>query len=474
MKARKYLPLLFVFTFILTSHIQAQTSTGQISGIVLSPENEPSEYSTVVLMNKDSVFMKGALSDTDGAYLFDNLDMGQYFIMIRNVEFNTHVTPPVVVGQNEAVVLDNITLTTRVTGLEEVVIKGEKAMVEVHSDKMVYNVASSVNASGNNGLELLSKSPGVVVDMDKNIILQGKSGVQIYINGRPSRVEGSDLTNMLEGMRSDNIASIEIITNPSAKYDSEGTGGIINIVLKTNAETGFNGNLIANYSRGFRSRSSVGTSLNYSGPKISLFSSFNLSDDDYLQQRNEAMLREAYLLDMKSEDRDTRRGLNFSGGMDYRINSEHSLSVDARILVNNRGGNLESNTGIYDVSGVLDPQLLVAGALGDGRSENYNANIHYSFVPNRSSSLSTDVSFGTYSNSNYTIQPNEYWDIDKTNLIRTVENQYDANTDINLFSAMVDYEKSVEKFTFSVGAKYSYINTNNRLAYFNVENDTPA
>ena len=465
--------LIPILALSLTSFLQAQTTAGQISGIVLGPDNEPSEYSTVVLMNQDSVFMKGALSDNNGSYLFENLDIGQYHIMIRNVEFNTHVSSPVNVGENEAVVLETIRLSARINDLEEVVIKGEKAMVEVHPDKMVYNVANSVNASGNNGLELLSKSPGVIVDMDKNIIVQGKSGVQVYINGRPSRVSGSDLTNMLEGMRSDDIESIEIISNPSAKYDAEGTGGIINIVLKKNLDTGFNGNILGSYSKGLYARSSVGTSLNYSGNKINLFSNINVSDNDYFQDRNESMLREEFLLDMDSDSYNHRRGLNFAGGMDYRISSEHSLSVDARILINDRNEVTESKTGIDDVAGISPSEILLADAYDDGKSENYNANIHYSFIPNRSSSLTADVSFGTYSNSMYTMQPNEYWDLDQTVLIRSVENQYDANTEINLLSAKLDYEKSVGKFTFSLGAKYSYINTDNRLAYYNMENGDP-
>ena len=220
--------------------------------------------------------------------------------MVRNVEFNTYVSDPLALEGKERIVIEKINLETRINDMEEVVIKGEKAMVEVHPDKMVYNVSASVNATGNNALELLSKSPGVLVDMDKNIVLQGKSGVMIYINGRPSRISGSDLTNMLEGMRSDNIESIEIISNPSSKYDAEGTGGVINIVMKKNLETGFNGNLIGNYSRGFRSRSSAGTSLNYSGSKVNLFSSINLSDNDFLKDRNEYMLREDFEFDMVS------------------------------------------------------------------------------------------------------------------------------------------------------------------------------
>ena len=468
------IPVIFIIiAFGLITYGQAPENLSQIKGYVYNPENKPSEYSTIVLMNKDSVFMKGTLSGEDGSFLFDGLDEGSYFIMVRNVEFNTYISDPVILRGNDVREFEHIQLVTRVNDLEEVVIRGEKAMVEVHPDKMVYNVSGSVNATGNNALELLSKSPGVMVDMDKNITLQGKSGVQIYINGRPSRISGNDLTNMLEGMRSEDIESIEIISNPSAKYDAEGTGGIINIVLKKNLASGFNGNIIGSYSRGLHSRSSAGTSLNYSGHRINAFSSINLSGNDYMTDRNESMLREAFLLTMDSEEITDRKGLNFAGGVDYHINSEHTLSLDARVLINNRNSAITNNTFITDVAGVLDTELLVSGTNDDGSSENYNGNIHYSFVPNRSSSLTADVSFGTYSSSKYTGQPNWYYNEDGTDLLRSVESDYDANTDIRIFSAQADYEKKISRVTFSAGAKYSYISTGNGLTFYNVENGTP-
>ncbi|MFC2089832.1 TonB-dependent receptor domain-containing protein [Bacteroidota bacterium] len=445
----------------------------QIKGIVYTPQNEPSEYSTVVLMNQDSVFMNGTLSGPDGTFLFDKLGSGTYHIMVRNVEFNTHVSESIVLESSTMYTMEPVHLEARLNDLDEVVIKGEKAMVEVHPDKMVFNVANSANSTGNNALELLSKSPGVMVDMDKNIILQGKSGVQIYINGRPSRISGSDLTNMLEGMQAENIESIEIISNPSAKYDAEGSGGIINIILKENIDAGFNGNLIGSYSKGLQGRTSVGTSLNYSRKKLNFFSSLNVSENDYLQERNEEMLRQDFLLDMESENVNKQRGINFAGGMDYKINKEHSLSLDARVLVNDRDNNLGSYTGIFDVANILDPEMLVAETLDDGANENYNANLHYSFVPNRSSSLSADVSFGTYSSRLNTEQPNGYYDIDQTILLRSVESEYDRDTDINLFSSQVDYEKKISNFTFSTGAKYSYISTNNSLAFYNIQSSSP-
>jgi hypothetical protein len=464
--------LLFLLCFFCYSGVQGQVSRGQIKGKVLNPDRGPAEFSTVVLMNSDSVIMTGTMSGVDGSYEIQDIAPGSYLIMVRNVEFLNYVSDPISLEADEVVELEDIHLETRINDLEEVVITGQKAMVEVHPDKMVYNVAASVNASGNNGLELLSKSPGVMVDMDKNIILQGKSGVQIYINGRPSRVSGSDLTNMLEGMRSDNIESIEIISNPSAKYDAEGSGGIINIVLKKNVASGFNGNLIGSFSQGDYARTSLGTSLNYSGQKLNFFSSIDVSDNDMYTDRNEEMQRTEYLLDMDSDQLDNRRGLTFSGGVDYRINTEHTLTLDARILVNDRIGTLESYTGIEDINGISDPELLLAGAYDDGNSQNYNANLHYSFIPNRSYNVTADISLGTYTSSRYTYQPNEYYNEDQSDLLETVESEYNANTDIDIFSAMLDYEKSITNFTFSAGAKYSYIKTYNQLAYYNIENDS--
>ncbi|MGW8315424.1 MAG: TonB-dependent receptor domain-containing protein [Bacteroidales bacterium] len=466
------IPVLCTLLIIpLLSNLNAQDNGSLIKGTVFNPDKEPAEYSTVVLMNQDSVFMSGTLSGPDGAYQFESLGGGTYFIMVRNVEFNTYVSPPIALKGNDVFELDPIHLEIRVNDLEEVVIKGEKAMVEVHPDKMVYNVSASVNASGNNALELLSKSPGVMVDMDKNIIVQGKSGVQIYINGRPSRISGSDLTNMLEGMRSEDIESIEVISNPSAKYDAEGTGGIINIVLKKNLARGFNGNLIGSYSRGVQSRSSLGTSLNYSSGKINLFSSLNVNSNDYVTDRNENMLREDYELDMISANVNSRKGLNFSGGLDYNISNEHSLSFDARVLINDNHGALDNSTYVYDINEILDPELLVARTLDSSLSQNYSTNLHYAFTPNRSSSLTADVSFGYYTNPNHTWQPNAYFDVSGNDLLRTVESAYNSRTDIRLFSAMVDYEKRFGKFTLSAGAKYSYISTDNSLDYYNIENE---
>lgn len=472
MKSYKVHILLFIICSYFFYPMYAQENEAQITGYILNPNNEPAPYSTVVLLNQDSVQMKGTLTRLDGLFILENLKPGNYLVMVRNVEFETYISAPVSILNNENIPLGNITLKTKITGLDEVVVTGTKALVEVHADKMVFNVASSVNAAGNNALELIGKAPGIVVDLDKNIVLQGKSGVQIYINGRPSRISGIDLSNMLEGMRSENIESLEIISNPSAKFDAEGTGGIINIVTKKNIKAGFNGNAVAGYSKGTYPRANLGTSLNYSGDKINFFSTLNASKDIYQDDFIQTTGRELYHLDMKSLSENTRKGYNASAGMEYTINPQHTISIDGKALLNDRDNHLENNTIITDLAGVIPSEILSAQTLDKIATGNYDMNLHYYFVPDRNSNLSADLSIGRFKSAKETYQPNKYFTPDSL-LLRSVNSEYNANTDIGLVSAVLDFEKKINKITFSTGAKYSYITTDNQLDFYNIEDNIP-
>ena len=473
MRITKYLILLFVLLSWLSSFSQAQKNETQIKGFIFNPDKKPAMFSTAILLNQDSVIIKGILTGEDGAFVFDNINAGKYFVKVTNIEFKSHVSKPILIKKNEQIVLDSIKLITNSFKLNAVEIVGRKALVEVHADKMVFNVASSVNASGNNGLELLSKSPGVVVDMDNNIILQGKSGVQIFIDGRPSRLSGKDLTNFLESIRSDNIEAIEIITNPSSKYDAEGTGGIINIKLKKNVSLGFNGNVIGSYSKGVFPRSSIGTTLNFSGRKINLFTTLNYSDDRFQTDIIESSYQNGYLIDKNSKSEYHRKSYNFSGGMDYTINAKQSISFDGRAFINRNDQALNSSNGIYDSVNIQDGEILMAQVLDEIPSENYNLNFNYRYSIDSTSNLSADFSIGKYSSAKNTYQPNNYYNASGDILLRSVNNQYDANTQIDLWSVMADYEKRYKKFTLSSGVKYSYISTGNQLAFYNVENESP-
>ncbi len=471
MNFRKFYMILVALLVWTSAFSQSQQNATQIKGQIFNPEKAPAMFSTAILLNQDSVIVKGVLTGDDGKFLFDNINAGKYFVKVTNIEFKTYVSKPIQIRKNEQVALDSIKLVTNSVKLNAVEIVGRKALVEVHADKTVFNVASSVNASGNNGLELLSKAPGVVVDMDNNVILQGKSGVQIFINGRPSRLSGKDLTNFLESIRSDNIESIEIITNPSSKYDAEGTGGIINIKLKKNVNSGFNGNVIGSYSKGELPRASIGTTLNYSGSKINAFSTINYSDDKFLTNIKESSYQNEYLIEKDSKSQFHRKSYNISGGLDYTINARQSISMDGRAFINRSNQELNSINGIYDSVNTSNGEILIAKVVDEIPSENYNFNFSYRYTIDSTSNLSSDFSFGKFLSSKNTYQPNEYYNTTGDTLLRTVTNTYNAGTQINIWSLMVDYEKRFSKFTLSAGAKYSYISTGNQLAFYNIEDE---
>lgn len=442
-------------------------------GYVYDPDNNPALYSTVILMNSDSVFMKGTLSSAEGFFELEKINPGNYLVMVRNVEFTTWVSDPLTITKGEIIEMDRINLTTNVNELNEVVVTGRKALVEVHPDKLVFNVSQSVNASGSSAMEVLGKAPGVVVDMDNNIILQGKSGVQVYINGRPTRLSGNDVANLLEGMRSDNIESIEVITNPSAKYEAEGTGGIVNIVLKKNARLGTNGNIISSYSRGKYARASVGSTLNYSSDKLSLFTNANFSEIVYLIDMVNTTRQNDFILDKDERGVYRRRGYNLSAGMDYKFNDKHTVSMDTRVFVNRRNNRINSTTGILDTTSTNPPEFLLAETIDSHPTENYILNLNYRFLPNSNSNLSADISLGRYSSEKKTEQPNDYYDSEMQDILRSVDSEYNSDAYIDLWSAMTDYEKKFTRFTLSAGAKYSFVSTDNQLAFYNIVAEVP-
>lgn len=200
-------------------------------------------YATVSLLATDSTLVTGAISDEKGAYTL-SADEGTYILKVSYVGYNTMCRTLDVAGKKQ--VVDDVFLTEETEELGEVQVQAKRPLVERQVDKLVLNVSQSAFAIGNSGQDILKKAPGVNIDKDGNVTVNGKS-VEIYIDGRPSYMSGEQLKGLLQGTDGATIDKIEIITNPSSKYDAAGQGGIINIKLKKNKSQGFNGMLNAAY-----------------------------------------------------------------------------------------------------------------------------------------------------------------------------------------------------------------------------------
>ncbi len=204
----------------------------KISGTVKDADNKPLNAATITLLKAaDSSIAKLNASDKSGSYTFEHIEPGKYIVLATAVGYTKAYSAAFELAGTDKVVPD-ITLAKVATEMSAVVVTARRPLIEVKADKMVVNVEGTVNATGNDGIDLLRRSPGVLVDKDDNISMSGKSGVEVYIDGKPSPLKGSDLANYLRSLQSSSIESIELITNPGARYEASGNAGIINIRLK--------------------------------------------------------------------------------------------------------------------------------------------------------------------------------------------------------------------------------------------------
>lgn len=263
----------FYFLFVNTSFSQ-QEKMYSIKGKVLDKSGTPIPYALVAIYDKaDSALISGIASDDKGDFTV-KIPPGNYYAKVSFLSYKEKIIETVMVNSGD-VDLGKIILVSNTELLNEVEIVSEKNQMELHLDKRVFNVGKDLNNAGNNAAEILDNVPSVNVDVDGNVSLRGSDKVRILIDGKPSGLVGISKTDALRMLQGSMIESIEVITNPSARYDAEGEVGIINIILKKEKRMGINGTFEA--SVGYPDNYSASYSINYRKNKINLFSSYGIS-----------------------------------------------------------------------------------------------------------------------------------------------------------------------------------------------------
>ncbi|HYH16457.1 MAG TPA: TonB-dependent receptor, partial [Flavisolibacter sp.] len=274
--------LFFCFFISLTS--LAQTSA-RISGLVQDNDKKGLSGVNVSLLKvSDSALAKVAVTDKKGQYEFVGIKQGQYRIVLTYVGFEKHTTAIVDVAENATVQVPVVSLQEAAKGLTGVTVQSKRPFVETKLDKTVVNVEASPTSAGSSALEILEKSPGIMVNSDGAISLRGKQGVIVMIDGKPTYLSAADLTNMLKNMPASALDQIEIMTNPSSKYDASGNSGIINIKTKKGKTAGFNGSVTIgatstiysiNDKTYYSPRSQNSLNFNYRKNKWNFFGNYN-------------------------------------------------------------------------------------------------------------------------------------------------------------------------------------------------------
>src|ERR1043166_518994 len=275
-----------LIVFIISPFIVfAQVKNSKITGAVVDGNQKTIESSTITLLRaKDSSVVRMSIADKNGKFAFENIPMGKYVVSITAVGHRKGFSESFEISSGNSIVeLKTIELIPQTKSMNGIVVMARKPLIEQKIDRIIVNVDAAVSNVGATALEVLEKSPGVTIDKDGNISLKGKQNVQIYVDGKPSYLNGDQLVIMLKSMNASQLDQIEIMTNPPAKYDAAGNAGIINIKMKKNKQIGFNGNTTASYSQGKYVRTNESLNMNYRNSKMNAFMNYSFYKNNSFQ-----------------------------------------------------------------------------------------------------------------------------------------------------------------------------------------------
>ncbi|MCW3467859.1 outer membrane beta-barrel family protein [Chitinophaga nivalis] len=361
---------------------------------------------------------------------------------------------------------------TTIRALKEISVISRKKTIEFKEGKMVYNVSGSVNAMGSNAMDLLKRSPGVMVDGSNNISLNGKTGVTVYIDGRPTYMQGDALTALLKSLQSANIQQIELMPNPSGKYDAAGSGGIINIRLKKLTASGYNGDIAAGIHFGETPKTEAAVNMNYRKGKVNLYGNYN----HYFGHRN--MMYDFYreqagqIIYNTTRDTDMRNPLNFKMGVDYNINSKHTLGVMMNANLYFGPGLTNTFTTLADsATGALQSMLKARNDYYSQRQNWKNYNLNYQYKDTAGYVFSTDLDYGAYRARIKNLLYNQFLAADSV----TETDHYQLRTlnssNINIYGIKADYEQRLGAGKFYTGVKANTVASDNEVQVYDVKKD---
>jgi len=474
------LTFLTIFFILSSKLLTAQVNPGKISGtIVDGGDQKVINAATISLFKtKDSSLVKINLADKAGNFLFENVAFGKYYLLVTSVGRQQVYSPVLEVSSNHPEVnAGKLQLKENVKTLSEVNVAAaiKKPFIERKIDRTVINVDASITNAGTTALEVLEKSPGVTVDKDGNVSLKGKSGVMIMMDGRPSYLSGQELANLLKNMPSTSIDQIEIMTNPSAKYDAAGNSGIINIKTKKNKVKGLNGSITAGVSQAKYTRSNNSINLNYRTGKFNLFGNVNYSywksyQNLYIHRnfRNEVTKNLETIFEQNTRMIHTSTYQNIKAGLDFYANKKTTAGIVVSGFIN-PNKNTGLNTTLLKGADDITDSIVVADNTDKGRSNNVSVNLNLRHVYDTTGKeFSIDADYLTYYQNKDQFLINQYMDPHYNVMRPQSELKGTLPSNINIYSAKTDWTFPVTKSSkIETGLKTSYVTTDNNALYQN-------
>ena len=366
-----------------------------------------------------------------------------------------------------AQVINDTTSTLMATKkLNAIIVTSKKPFIEQQIDKTVVNVQADITAIGSSAFEILQKAPGINITGEDVINMSGKAGVNILIDGRPTQMSSKELANFLRSMPGSTIEKIELITNPSSRFDAQGNAGIINIRLKKNKLKGTNGNVNIGYTQNVHYRSNASLGINHRSGKINAFA--NVSIDNNKQHTNGYINRNVKVNSLVKNfnnttvDIDRNVAYNIRTGVDFYMNKKNTFGILFTGNGNWNPFNTPGNTFISS-NGFIDSSLQTTND-NIYKNRRYNTNLNYRYEDTLGNELNIDADYTYFKNTNVTNLGTAY--LDNTNIkYNFTANDLDVATNINIYALKADYIKQLKtiKTKIETGVKVSSVATNNDL-----------
>ncbi|MFY0686732.1 MAG: TonB-dependent receptor [Cyclobacteriaceae bacterium] len=455
-------------------------SMAQITGIIYDSNNKALPFANVLLLNaSDSSFSQGSLTGMDGSFQINNVANGSYLLSISFVSYDKwHSEIFAITDDSPGKLFNNIILDENTQVLDGVEVTAQKIVLEQTMEGTTMNVQSSMMSKGNSALQILERSPGVILDQRNNALtLNGQSGTLIMINGKPVRMPQSDIIHLLSGMSADNLDKIELLTNPSAKYDADGGAGIINLIIKKNENQGTNGSLSGSLGYGWAPKETLSGNINRQNGSTNLFSSYAFNHDktryNWHAEGSGANPQTGYSNTIfSSEGISNRMSHNLTLGVEHELGNS---TIGTSMMYSKSSNQINTkNDGKYDFE--RDDYLQ---ALIDINQHTLIDNLNVNAFTDRKfekGKLFISGDYLQYNNETPSLINNTYLNrlgepAEPANPIFREANWGQSNTKLHVGILQMDFEKNFDKVKWEAGIKSSYSTTMNHAstASFNGE-----
>ncbi len=443
------------------------SQTGTISGYISSKANGGKLVNATISIfsKKNKSFIKMGNSDENGNYSL-TFDEGEVYVFVELLGYKDFKTEAIFIS-NEPNFL-NITLEEDSRVLDEVVVMQKNNIIKLDRDKMVVNVDKAGFGIGNDGLETLSKLPGVRLDKDENLVFRGNASLQIMIDGKPSLLSGEDLKQFLKTIDGTNIKLVEIVANPSAKYDAAGTAGIFNIIMKKSAANGLSGNISSSVGYAEYIKNYNGVNLYSNTDKWNLKGGLNYSYTEGVNHRriDQTVAGPLFKTELRQYNEWLPISNNYSGnfGISRKLSSNATMGSSANYnqyqsadLTKGRTNEFENDTYLRYTILKTDESIL---------NKSLTATLFYNFVTDSlDKKLDVQVNFAHYKNDGNRLTANSYYNTLDSQTYSDNQIIYDESpTVFNILSAKIDFENKLSKsVVLGTGAKYSYVDNDYKM-----------